>query len=75
MNGAAAVLEKKISTPRSNMTIMMGNSHHFLFCLRNAQNSLSRFSSGRSAAAFSNSLVGLGAGELMADESLKEKNE
>ena len=42
------------------MTITIGSSHHFLFCLRNAQNSLSRLSPWSSAAAFSNSLVGLG---------------
>ena len=43
----------------------MGNNHHFLFCLRNAQNSPSRLSPWCSAAAFSNSLVDLGTGSLM----------
>ena len=54
--------------------ITIGNSHHFLFCLRNAQNSLSRLSPWCSAAAFSNSLVGLGDVSLMVDES-PERNE
>src|SRR5579872_3316044 len=59
MNGAAAVLERKIRTPSSSMTITIGASHHFLFWARNAQNSLARLSPWTSAAAFSNSL-GLG---------------
>ena len=48
-----------------SMTMTIGRSHHFLFCLRNAQNSLIRLSPSCSAAAFSNSLVGLGNGWLM----------
>src|SRR5947209_16798357 len=56
MNGAAAVLESRISVPSSSMTIMIGSSHHFLFWARNAQNSLARLSPWVSAAAFSNSL-------------------
>src|SRR5271157_3213984 len=75
MKGAAAVLDRKISTPRRSMVITMGNSHHFLFCLRNAQNSLSKLSPWCSAAAFSNSLVGLGDVSLMVDELLGENEE
>ena len=61
------VLDTKISTASRSMTITIGSSHHFLFCLRNAQNSLSRLSPWCSAAAFSNSLVGLGDVWLMID--------
>src|SRR5262249_19028151 len=56
MNGAAAVLESRISVPRRSMTIRIGSSHHFLFWARNAQNSRARLSPSVSAAAFSNSL-------------------
>src|SRR5262249_36524040 len=55
MNGAAAVLDSRIKVPRSSMTITIGSSHHFLFCARNDQNSLSKLSLWDSAAAFSNS--------------------
>ena len=75
MKGAAAVLDRKISTPRRSMVITMGNSHHFLFCLRNAQNSLSKLSPWCAAAAFSNSLVGLPDISLMVDESPGENEE
>src|SRR5258708_3850837 len=65
MNGAAAVLERKISTPSRSMTITIGSSHHFLFCFRNAQNSLRRLSLCCSAAISSNSVVGFGGFSLM----------
>jgi hypothetical protein len=61
MNGAAAVLDSRISVPKSSITITIDSSHHFLFCARNDQNSLTRLSPWVSAAAFSNSLGASGA--------------
>src|SRR5262245_57476589 len=39
MNGAAAVPDRKTSTPNSKITTTIGSSHHFLLWLRNCQNS------------------------------------
>src|SRR5215475_4577084 len=39
MNGAAAVPDRKTSTPNSRITTTIGSNHHFLLWLRNCQNS------------------------------------
>src|SRR5215469_14802623 len=39
MNGAAAVPESSSNTPKSDKTITIGNSHHFLLFAKKSQNS------------------------------------
>ncbi len=42
MNGAIAVPPNSMSKPKRSSIINMGNSHHFLLCLRKNQNSTSK---------------------------------
>ncbi len=42
MNGAIAVPPNNMSKPRRSSIINIGNSHHFLLCLRKNQNSTSK---------------------------------
>ncbi len=42
MNGAIAVPPNNMSKPRRSSIINIGNSHHFLLCLRKNQNSASK---------------------------------
>src|ERR1700760_1002983 len=70
MKGAAAVVDRRISTPSSNRMATIGRSHHFLLWARKSKNSATRLSSLCLEAALSNSLSG--GGWLMGAPELRE---
>lgn len=58
MNGAAAVVDRIMRTPKTRSIVIMGRSHHFLLCMRKPKNSLQIPPPAFSAAIFSNSVDG-----------------